>query len=178
MTTTALTLKTAPMAAASSTALAVRDPWALVARGPLGNLDAYISATHQIPMLTPEEEQELGERLQRPRVAFPVQRRLHGALADHEGSLAAERDASRPGVAGGAREQRRIDIVRQRRQAGVLADLNRAGIGIRRGIRQDRLGRGGRYAADGGRRLRRQRQGEKCQRPNSPYHAVSAALRH
>lgn len=65
MTTTALTLKTAPMAAASSTALAVRDPWALVARGPLGNLDAYISATHQIPMLTPEEEQELGERLQR-----------------------------------------------------------------------------------------------------------------
>ncbi|HEX4918334.1 MAG TPA: RNA polymerase sigma factor RpoH [Limnobacter sp.] len=62
MTTTALAL-TNP--AASSRAVALRDPWALVARGPLGNLDAYISATHQIPMLTPEEELELGERLQR-----------------------------------------------------------------------------------------------------------------
>ncbi|MFN4327778.1 MAG: RNA polymerase sigma factor RpoH [Limnobacter sp.] len=65
MTTTALALNTAPMAASSSTALALRDPWALVARGPLGNLDAYISAAHQIPMLTPEEEQDLGQRLQR-----------------------------------------------------------------------------------------------------------------
>lgn len=59
--TTALTLSN-PISA--SNALAVRDPWALVARGPLGNIDAYISATHQIPMLTPEEEQSLAERLQ------------------------------------------------------------------------------------------------------------------
>ncbi len=60
--TTALTLANAPLA---NNGLALRDPWALVARGPLGNIDAYISATHQIPMLSPEEEQELGERLQR-----------------------------------------------------------------------------------------------------------------
>ena len=60
--TTALTLANTRAAGSS---LAVRDPWALVARGPLGNLDAYISATHQIPMLSPEEEVELGERLQR-----------------------------------------------------------------------------------------------------------------
>lgn len=59
--TTALTLANTR---ATGSSLAVRDPWALVARGPLGNLDAYISATHQIPMLSPEEEVELGERLQ------------------------------------------------------------------------------------------------------------------
>ncbi|WP_288109321.1 RNA polymerase sigma factor RpoH [Limnobacter sp.] len=62
MTTTALTLSPT---AASSRAVAVRDPWALVAKGPLGNLDAYISATHQIPMLSAEEEQDLAERLQK-----------------------------------------------------------------------------------------------------------------
>lgn len=59
MNTTALTIAT------PSTALAVSDPWMLVAKGPLGNLDAYIAATHQIPMLSPEEEQKLGEDLQR-----------------------------------------------------------------------------------------------------------------
>lgn len=53
--TTALTLANTR---AAGNSLAVRDPWALVARGPLGNLDAYISATHQIPMLSPEEEVE------------------------------------------------------------------------------------------------------------------------
>ena len=52
------------LAQPNSHALAVRDPWALVSVGPLGNLDAYISATHQIPMLTEEEEQDLARRLQ------------------------------------------------------------------------------------------------------------------
>lgn len=52
------------LAKPNSSALAVRDPWALVSVGPLGNLDAYISATHQIPMLTEEEEQDLARRLQ------------------------------------------------------------------------------------------------------------------
>jgi len=46
------------------TALAVRDPWALVSAGPLGNLDAYIAATHQIPMLSEQEEMDLARRLQ------------------------------------------------------------------------------------------------------------------
>lgn len=40
--------------AATSNALAVRDPWALVPS--IGNLDAYISAVNRIPLLTPEEE--------------------------------------------------------------------------------------------------------------------------
>ena len=62
MTNNALTLS--PLAANVNRAVAVRDPWALVAKGPLGNLDAYISATHQIPMLTQAEEQSLAERLQ------------------------------------------------------------------------------------------------------------------
>ncbi len=38
---------------ASSTALTLRDPWALVPS--LGNLDAYISAVNKLPLLTPEE---------------------------------------------------------------------------------------------------------------------------
>jgi len=38
----------------SSTALSVRDPWALVPS--IGNLDAYITAVNRIPLLTPEEE--------------------------------------------------------------------------------------------------------------------------
>lgn len=59
MNTTALTIAT------PNTALTVTDPWALVNKSPLGNLDAYISATHQIPMLSPEEEQNLGKHLQR-----------------------------------------------------------------------------------------------------------------
>jgi len=46
---------------AASTALAVRDPWALVP--PIGNLDAYISAVNRIPLLTQEEEVGLGKRL-------------------------------------------------------------------------------------------------------------------
>ena len=40
--------------AATSNAVAVRDPWALVPS--IGNLDAYISAVNRIPLLTPEEE--------------------------------------------------------------------------------------------------------------------------
>ncbi|HUG23809.1 RNA polymerase sigma factor RpoH [Piscinibacter sp.] len=47
--------------ASSSSALAVRDPWALVP--PLGNLDAYISAANRLPMLTHAEEVSLARRL-------------------------------------------------------------------------------------------------------------------
>ncbi|QPF72677.1 RNA polymerase sigma factor RpoH [Roseateles sp. DAIF2] len=43
------------------TALAVRDPWALVPS--LGNLDAYISAVNRLPLLTPEEELSFARRL-------------------------------------------------------------------------------------------------------------------
>jgi RNA polymerase sigma-32 factor len=43
---------TAPLA--TSQALALRDPWAVVPS--LGNLDAYISAVNRLPMLTAEEE--------------------------------------------------------------------------------------------------------------------------
>ncbi|MGA0610370.1 RNA polymerase sigma factor RpoH [Caldimonas sp. KR1-144] len=46
---------------AAGTALAIRDPWALVPS--LGNLDAYISAVNRLPMLTLEEEQSLAKRL-------------------------------------------------------------------------------------------------------------------
>jgi len=45
---------------AAGTALALRDPWALVPS--LGNLDAYISAVNRLPLLTPEEEAALGRR--------------------------------------------------------------------------------------------------------------------
>ena len=45
----------------SISALAVRDPWALVPS--LGNLDAYISAVNRLPMLTPDEEQQFARRL-------------------------------------------------------------------------------------------------------------------
>jgi RNA polymerase sigma-32 factor len=44
----------------SSTAVAVRDPWALVP--PLGNLDAYISAVNRVPLLTQEEETSFAQR--------------------------------------------------------------------------------------------------------------------
>lgn len=44
----------------SSAALTVANPWALVP--PLGNLDAYISATNRMPMLTQEEEQEFARK--------------------------------------------------------------------------------------------------------------------
>ncbi|MCX2861205.1 RNA polymerase sigma factor RpoH [Paucibacter sp. PLA-PC-4] len=43
------------------TALAVRDPWALLPS--LGNLDAYITAVNRLPMLTPEEELSFSRRL-------------------------------------------------------------------------------------------------------------------
>ncbi len=45
----------------ASTALSVRDPWALVPS--LGNLDAYISAVNRLPMLTQEEEGRYARRL-------------------------------------------------------------------------------------------------------------------
>ena len=48
-------------ATASTTALALRDPWALVPS--LGNLDAYISAANRLPMLSQEEESSLARRL-------------------------------------------------------------------------------------------------------------------
>ena len=51
----------ANMQLSSSTALAVRDPWALVPS--LGNLDAYISAVNRLPMLSAEEETRLARRL-------------------------------------------------------------------------------------------------------------------
>ncbi|HEX6704529.1 MAG TPA: RNA polymerase sigma factor RpoH [Albitalea sp.] len=51
-----------------SSALTVRDPWALVPS--LGNLDAYISAANRLPLLTLEEEVSLARRL-----------REHGDLA-------------------------------------------------------------------------------------------------
>jgi RNA polymerase sigma-32 factor len=44
-----------------SSALTVRDPWAVVPS--LGNLDAYISAVNRLPLLTHEEEMSLARRL-------------------------------------------------------------------------------------------------------------------
>ena len=49
------------MSSPSHTAVALRDPWALVP--PVGNLDAYISAVNRIPLLTAEEESQLARRL-------------------------------------------------------------------------------------------------------------------
>jgi len=54
-------VSTTSMNTSSTAALAVRDPWALVPS--LGNLDAYISATNRIPLLTLDEEQSLARRL-------------------------------------------------------------------------------------------------------------------
>ena len=45
----------------ASTTLAPANPWALVP--PLGNLDAYISAVHRLPLLSQEEEQSCARRL-------------------------------------------------------------------------------------------------------------------
>ena len=45
----------------TATAVAVRDPWALVPS--LGNLDAYISAVNRIPLLTLEQEVEFATKL-------------------------------------------------------------------------------------------------------------------
>ena len=50
-------MNTAP----SSTALALRDPWAMVPA--IANLDAYITAVNRLPMLTPEEESQFATRL-------------------------------------------------------------------------------------------------------------------
>ncbi|HWK82814.1 MAG TPA: RNA polymerase sigma factor RpoH [Caldimonas sp.] len=44
-----------------ATALAVRDPWAMVPS--LGNLDAYISAINRVPLLTQEEETRFARQL-------------------------------------------------------------------------------------------------------------------
>jgi RNA polymerase sigma-32 factor len=45
----------------ASTALTLRDPWAIVPS--LGNLDAYISAANRVPLLTHEQEVEFATRL-------------------------------------------------------------------------------------------------------------------
>ena len=49
------------MTMTASTALSLRDPWALVPS--LGNLDAYISAVNRLPLLSAEEEDSLARRL-------------------------------------------------------------------------------------------------------------------
>ncbi len=49
------------MTTLATTAVAVRDPFALVP--PVGNLDAYISAVNRIPLLTADEEHSLARRL-------------------------------------------------------------------------------------------------------------------
>ncbi len=49
------------MNTSTASALAVRDPWALVPS--LGNLDAYISAANRVPLLTQEEEVAFATRL-------------------------------------------------------------------------------------------------------------------
>ena len=46
---------------ATSTAVVVRDPWAVVPS--LGNLDAYITAVNRIPLLSAQEEVECAKRL-------------------------------------------------------------------------------------------------------------------
>ncbi len=51
----------AAMNAATTSALTVRDPWALVPS--IGNLDAYISAANRVPLLTQAEELEYARRL-------------------------------------------------------------------------------------------------------------------
>ena len=47
--------------AAATTELTVRNPWGLMP--PIGNLDAYISAVHRMPLLTPQEEVDFARRL-------------------------------------------------------------------------------------------------------------------
>ncbi len=54
-------MSTASMNIIPSSALTVRDPWAMVPS--LGNLDAYISAANRIPLLTQEEESRFGRQL-------------------------------------------------------------------------------------------------------------------
>ncbi len=45
----------------TSQSLALRDPWSVLPT--LGNLDAYISAVHKLPLLTPEQEGEFARAL-------------------------------------------------------------------------------------------------------------------
>jgi RNA polymerase sigma-32 factor len=45
----------------ATAAVAVRDPWSMLPS--LGSLDAYVSATHALPMLTLQEEVDLARRL-------------------------------------------------------------------------------------------------------------------
>jgi RNA polymerase sigma-32 factor len=52
---------TASMNMNTSSALTLRDPWAMVPS--LGNLDAYISAANRLPMLTAEEEGRFARQL-------------------------------------------------------------------------------------------------------------------
>ncbi len=54
-------LSSAAVAPAAASAVALRDPWALVPS--IGNLDAYISAVNRVPLLTAEEELSLARRL-------------------------------------------------------------------------------------------------------------------
>ncbi len=49
------------MTMTTASAIAVRDPWALVP--PIGNLDAYISAVNRVPLLTQEEETRFARKL-------------------------------------------------------------------------------------------------------------------
>jgi len=49
------------LSGASANQLAVANPWSMVP--PLGNLDAYISATNRLPLLTLEEEQGYARKL-------------------------------------------------------------------------------------------------------------------
>ena len=49
------------LAGSLDTALALKNPWAVVPS--LGHLDAYISAVNRMPMLTPEQEQEFARKL-------------------------------------------------------------------------------------------------------------------
>ena len=54
-------MSTASMNISSTSALTLRDPWAMVPS--LGNLDAYISAANRIPLLTQEEEVRYARQL-------------------------------------------------------------------------------------------------------------------
>ena len=48
-------------ATAASSELTLRNPWAMVP--PIGDINAYISAAHRIPLLTPQEEADFARRL-------------------------------------------------------------------------------------------------------------------
>ncbi len=48
-------------ASSASTAVSLRDPWSLVPS--LGNLESYVAAVNRMPMLTQDEESELGRAL-------------------------------------------------------------------------------------------------------------------